>query len=69
MILNNPGECEEDAIHGKQESGVNRAFEREQAVDQDKKTCQSQEIRNGGVDGLIASIATKNKSLEANQKK
>lgn len=28
-----------------------------------------QEIRNGGVDGLIASIATKNKSLEANQKK
>ena len=28
-----------------------------------------QEVRNGGVDGLIASIAAKNKSLEANQKK
>lgn len=28
-----------------------------------------QEIRNGGIDGLIASIAAKNKSLEANQKK
>lgn len=29
----------------------------------------SQEVRNGGIDGLIASIAAKNKSLEANQKK
>ena len=28
-----------------------------------------QEVRNGGIDGLIASIANKNKSLEANQKK
>lgn len=28
-----------------------------------------QEVRNGGVDGLIASIAAKNKSLEANAKK
>ena len=28
-----------------------------------------QEVRNGGIDGLIASIAAKNKSLEANQKK
>lgn len=28
-----------------------------------------QEIRNGGIDGLVASIAAKNKSLEANQKK
>ena len=28
-----------------------------------------QEFRNGGIDGLIASIAAKNKSLEANQKK
>lgn len=28
-----------------------------------------QEVRNGGMDGLIASIAAKNKSLEANQKK
>jgi hypothetical protein len=27
-----------------------------------------QEVRNGGIDGLIASIANKNKSLEANQK-
>jgi len=29
----------------------------------------AQEVRNGGVDGLIASIANKNKSLEAGQKK
>ena len=28
-----------------------------------------QEVRNGGIDGLIASIAAKNKSLEANSKK
>ena len=28
-----------------------------------------QEVRNGGVDGLIASIAAKNKSLESGQKK
>ena len=28
-----------------------------------------QEVRNGCIDGLIASIAAKNKSLEANQKK
>lgn len=28
-----------------------------------------QEVRNGGIDGLIASVAAKNKSLEANQKK
>ena len=28
-----------------------------------------QEVRNGGIDGLIASIANKNKSLEAGQKK
>ncbi len=28
-----------------------------------------QEVRNGGIDGLVASIAAKNKSLEANQKK
>ena len=28
-----------------------------------------QEVRNGGIEGLIASIANKNKSLEANQKK
>lgn len=28
-----------------------------------------QEVRNGGIDGLIASIAAKNKSLEAGQKK
>jgi phospholipid transport system substrate-binding protein len=28
-----------------------------------------QEVRNGGIDGLIASIAAKNKSLESNQKK
>ncbi len=28
-----------------------------------------QEVRNGGINGLIASIANKNKSLEANQKK
>ena len=28
-----------------------------------------QEVRNGGIDGLIASITNKNKSLEANQKK
>jgi phospholipid transport system substrate-binding protein len=29
----------------------------------------SQEVRNGGIDGLIASVAAKNKSLEAGQKK
>lgn len=29
----------------------------------------SQEVRNGGIDGLIASVAAKNKSLETNQKK
>jgi phospholipid transport system substrate-binding protein len=29
----------------------------------------AQEVRNGGIDGLIASIAAKNKSLEANSKK
>jgi phospholipid transport system substrate-binding protein len=29
----------------------------------------AQEVRNGGIDGLIASVAAKNKSLEANQKK
>ena len=28
-----------------------------------------QEVRNGGIDGLIASVAAKNKSLEANSKK
>lgn len=28
-----------------------------------------QEVRNGGIEGLVASIAAKNKSLEANQKK
>ena len=28
-----------------------------------------QEVRSGGIDGLIASIAAKNKSLESNQKK
>jgi phospholipid transport system substrate-binding protein len=28
-----------------------------------------QEVRNGGIDGLIASIAAKNKSLDAGQKK
>jgi len=28
-----------------------------------------QEVRNGGIDGLIASVAAKNKSLEAGQKK
>ncbi|MDR0775700.1 MAG: ABC transporter substrate-binding protein [Azonexus sp.] len=29
----------------------------------------AQEVRNGGIDGLIASIAAKNRSLEANQAK
>ncbi|MBS1143644.1 MAG: transporter substrate-binding protein [Proteobacteria bacterium] len=29
----------------------------------------SQEVRNGGIDGLIATIAAKNKSTETNQKK
>jgi phospholipid transport system substrate-binding protein len=29
----------------------------------------AQEVRNGGIDGLVASISTKNKSLEANQGK
>lgn len=29
----------------------------------------SQEVRNGGIDGLIASVAAKNKSLETGQKK
>lgn len=29
----------------------------------------AQEVRNGGIDGLVASISTKNKSMEANQGK
>ncbi|MBS1159199.1 MAG: transporter substrate-binding protein [Proteobacteria bacterium] len=29
----------------------------------------AQEVRNGGIDGLVASVAAKNKSLEANQGK
>ena len=29
----------------------------------------NQEVRNGGVDGLIASVAAKNRSLEANSAK
>jgi phospholipid transport system substrate-binding protein len=29
----------------------------------------AQEVRNGGIDGLVVSISTKNKSMEANQGK